>query len=581
LLLLAAAAGARGAQTAIVPTARDSGIEIAITNPFEQGVVSAGCQPLRVRIVNRTGGAGRWVLETRSRADYSEAAVMVSTHTFEVEARGERTFEVYAPVIPAGGGYVMPRIGCRVSGPAVTGNSHDFGGVSPSGYNNPRTRFVAMTDALGVSGFGVLSAQARTGSVELCGTSIDPGLLPSDWRGLSGIEELWITPGEWGRLDAAQRAAMREWVALGGALTFFLSPGEAIPVDGQGADRAATGLGTVRSVAWNGSFADPAMLIDQLRNGRGRDKQLTEGYIARDHSRIRGSSYTALHRWKLAADLGPLVVSAGLIVLFALVFAAVVGPVNLFVLARKKKQHLVFVTTPLISLAASVLLAVVILLRDGVGGAGGRLGLLMLLPGENKAVLVQEQASRTGVLLARAFTATEPAVMMPVNLGEDAAAPRGYFVEHNRTRSGDWFASRSLQGQLIQAVRPTRAEIRLLPGTTGAPPRAVSGFNGRIDTFVCCDAAGKYWKADRLEPGRPVELRPARPEDANLILSEARASAGACLGDLLTRVPRSPGTFCARAGQLEEGLVDSLPAIRWKKDVLLVAGPLTAGEAVP
>ena len=49
-----------------------------------------------------------------------------------------------------------------------------------------------------------------------------------------------------------------------------------------------------------------------------------------------------------------------------------------------------------------------IFLQDGVGGRGERQALILLLPGQSKAAVWQEQVSRTGVLFAHRVSSGEP-----------------------------------------------------------------------------------------------------------------------------------------------------------------------------
>ncbi|NIP92090.1 MAG: hypothetical protein GWO24_00865, partial [Akkermansiaceae bacterium] len=76
-------------------------------------------------------------------------------------------------------------------------------------------------------------------------------------------------------------------------------------------------------------------------------------------------------------------------------------------------RHRLFITTPLISLGASLLLVVLILFQDGFGGSGQRVTLMEIGP-ENTAYLSQEQIARTGVLLKTGFTTTEHGYFSPV-----------------------------------------------------------------------------------------------------------------------------------------------------------------------
>ena len=92
-------------------------------------------------------------------------------------------------------------------------------------------------------------------------------------------------------------------------------------------------------------------------------------------------------------------------------FGILVGPVNLFVLAKSGRRHRLFITTPLISLGASLLLILLIIFQDGFGGRGMRRVLMEVRPdaGQNAAFLHQEQIARTGILTGTASPWIPPA----------------------------------------------------------------------------------------------------------------------------------------------------------------------------
>ena len=187
---------------------------------------------------------------------------------------------------------------------------------------------------------------------------------------------------------------------------------------------------------------------------------------------------------------GPIVfgscrVRSGLIFGFIAIFGILVGPVNLFWLAPAGKRQRMFWTTPLLSLGGSLLLVAIMVLQDGIGGNGARLTLAILQPEQKRLALMQEQVSRTGVLLKRSFPIVEPGWMQPLDLAKAESSyssreGRHSFDETDTTRTGDWFASRSVQAQLLETVRPSRAAIEVFPpAAAGQPPsvRRVSRLN--------------------------------------------------------------------------------------------------------
>ena len=162
--------------------------------------------------------------------------------------------------------------------------------------------------------------------------------------------------------------------------------------------------------------------------------------------------------------------------------AILIGPVNLFWIAGAGRRHRLFWTTPVISLSASLLLAIFIVLQDGFGGSGARVIMMQLLPDQKKAVIVQEQAAHTGVLLSKGFSTPDDLYLTPVDFRSSGT---GQYEQTGRAFAGDWFSSRRVQAHRATAIMPSRAEVQWLNAVQakdGAPadprvehPRHVGG----------------------------------------------------------------------------------------------------------
>jgi hypothetical protein len=131
------------------------------------------------------------------------------------------------------------------------------------------------------------------------------------------------------------------------------------------------------------------------------------------------------------------------------------------VFAGRGRPSRIFWTTPVISLVATAFLLGLMFFRDGVGGSGARRTLVLLDPDRNSMAVLQEQFSRTGILLGRSFPIREPSWMLPQPTDTFAMSTTGMsrsagsFIEVNdERRTGDWFSSRSDQAFTLQAVRP-------------------------------------------------------------------------------------------------------------------------------
>jgi hypothetical protein len=186
---------------------------------------------------------------------------------------------------------------------------------------------------------------------------LEPSRLPTNWLGYTSLRAVVIGPTEWEELANPQRSALLTWTASGGDL---------IVVDGD--------IKTLVPAAEIEAMSGPDRLVARHFFGRvyGVSLQqlaatgLGDLLIATDFSR---EVYWALPA-NSAADWGriegrgfrlsipgvegvPARVYLGILLLFSLL----IGPVNYWLLRRRKQQVLMVLTVPLISAAFIVLLA--------------------------------------------------------------------------------------------------------------------------------------------------------------------------------------------------------------------------------
>lgn len=267
--------------------------------------------------------------------------------------------------------------------------------------------------------------------------------------------------------------------------------------------------------------------------------------------------------------LSPVTPNAPALMAFLAVFAGVVGPVNVFLLAGERRRQRLFWTTPLISVTASALLLGFILLQDGLGGRGMRSALVYVSPKEHSESVLQEQTCRTGLLLGAGFKTRDPALL------EFVAPAGGRESSRDCDEGGDgvsyggaWFASRSLQTHRIEAVVPTRAEITLLNAAEveagSAAPVILSSFPAPLMELTYTDAQHRRWKGKEVQTGLKQELAPGA---AGPVFSSEEA-------------PNSPqlyvaaNTFTATSRD-SSVFVDTLRSIHWMDSPVTYFGPVT------
>lgn len=220
--------------------------------------------------------------------------------------------------------------------------------------------------ARGVIGRGaatpVPSVPLRAGAGGTADFQLEPARLPTNWLGYTSLRGVVLGPPEWQELTQAQKSALLTWTAAGGDLFFVdgdvrtLLP-SAVVYPANAADRmmARHLFGRVYGVT---SASVATGLTDLLTATEGnRDMAVALpansapdwGLIERRGFRLRIPGIDGV----------PTRVYLGILLLFSLV----IGPLNYWILWRRKQQVLMVITVPVIS-------AVFILLLGGYAIAG-------------------------------------------------------------------------------------------------------------------------------------------------------------------------------------------------------------------
>jgi hypothetical protein len=197
--------------------------------------------------------------------------------------------------------------------------------------------------------------------------TLDPSRLPTNWLGFTSLRAVVIGPTEWEQLNADQKSAILTWSACGGDLMFVDGEPGALFPSGQsslarGSERtvrgyffgrihfptsasvAAAGLGTVLTAAE--TLQDPNWALPANR--------------ASDWGIIGARGF----RLPIPGVDG---VPARAYLSILIIFTLLIGPINYWLLWRKRRQVLLVLTAPLISLIFIVLLAGYVVAGEGVG----------------------------------------------------------------------------------------------------------------------------------------------------------------------------------------------------------------------
>ncbi len=550
-LLLCAASAEAGFRTPI-PVDADAHVKISVDCSLF-ALPLTGYAPIDVEINNFSGQTRQWTFEFSS-PGYApgSANTMQSTFTVTVENNGTRTTPLMVPMSSNENGMGQMPLSVRVTGYGTEAAlEQPVGGRPWSG--KPLTPFVLISDSQGTAIWGNLSKQLEGEGRDLMGSTINPDDLPEDWRGLSGVAAIWLSGDDLNRLSAAQRDAMQTWVHAGGLL--MLCGANTLPEDLRFA-----GFGSV-------STSPAPMDINATAD-------LIRGLPPKDGS----FDATATPQYADLAEVRPnVLLLSGLMALFAIV----VGPVNIFAFAKKRRERL-FWTTPLISLCASGLLMSMIVAKDGAGGHGFRTAVVCLFPQSHNAVVMQEQISRTGLLLGSTFQTRDPVCMRQLDIqARDVPSygviPKGRELRNEGTAyGGEWFASRSAQAQRVVCVTPTRAEITLLNAADvrdkEAAPVIVSSFESTLDTLTYNGEDHRKWRGRDVRTGEKQTLQLLT--DASPMISEPFIPMGMISSGALLRFLQGPGSFVATSSHASD-YIQTLDSIHWTDQPITYVGPVT------
>ncbi len=527
----------------------------------------AGLIPVTITITNGSTSDHTWTVTPDSR--YVRSSGVSPSARIAVPAGGTAKATLFVGSLSDGGG----RSQLLISGHAV--NDTVFIDCSPaerSGGTTPQPMFTA-----GVS----KDVQAAPGDAfknfSLSGSPLDMARAPEDWRGWSAFRKVLMTEGEWRSLTGGRRKALLDWVATGGRVAVLVKDPTSERLDGMGILRGEPdgyrrlGAGDIVVVPWDGT----TLSYRDVYSFHAQERESMEGLP--EKYKGKSSRRGAIGAWeggfgRLFSVFGERALPVGWILGFLTLFGIVAGPVNVMVLAGKGRRSRMFWTTPLISLAATAFLLLLMFMRDGVGGAGARRVLGLIAPELNTMAVIQEQFSRTGVLLGSSFPIAEPSWLEP--LGDHDWNDK-FFELDGRSRQGDWFRSRSDQAYLAVAVRPSRARLEVIGGTDDTPPAVLSSIEVPLDKVFVIDEAGRYWTADAVGTGQKKQLQASDADSYRRWFESLLADAGPVRHAALDPLRDVRGHAYASSSEAGKVAVKTLGAIRWVDERADFVGPFT------
>lgn len=529
-----------------------------------------GYMPVRILIANRQKIPHKIFLNFTDENNYSDSLSTSSSFTFSTPPGKTLTTDILVPLGPQNGVLDYHTLSVTLSG--SMGKTQDtlntvFGPDRPCVLLS-ESLYTANGSSLDTEINSRPSSSSRGSSGEGFSAKFDPKLLPDDWRAFSGYDTLMLTQDDWASIPPGPRNAITSWVRLGGQLILFTTTNPTLPA---------------LSLPEDPSFGQ--ILLRPIPSDLRLDAKRTVDLAlltSKPKTRIQSIISDFENSWPIVSEFGQKSFNYTLFVIILIAFGILVGPINLFVFAKSGRRHRLFITTPIISIATSLILIALIILQDGFGGKGTRIVLMEVRPDQNQnaAFIHQEQFSRTGVMTSPSFTVESSALISPVPIAASRWARLTTSYDSLGTynlqpssgklfASGDWFQSRSEQGQLITAVIPTRGRIE---AATTTPGTLISTFEFPLDTLLYIDPSGQYFQAEKITKGQPFKLTPKDPATIQPILNNLHKRLTPRNRSLLKKVDSRLDHFIAITTHAPG--IETHPGIDWKTSTI-ITGPIT------
>jgi hypothetical protein len=548
-----------------------NGTRVEVRSVFDP-MPPTGYAPLRIVATNGSDRDGVWQFDFLSQTqEFQRNNASRSSLSLPVSARATQSAVFMAPMAPDYGSTTTYRSNQRPFTITLT---------SPvsrvySEYTQPQSAFpaIALTKTLAENSLNGLenevekkikAASRYFGNANTFGSEFSQQEAPEDWLGYSGFDYVMLTDADWQKMTSAARHALLQWTRMGGKLHFYIQGERPASLP---ANSKKHGLGEIETFTWNGSKLSPVETVSRYWNKPQRLDMLQNGHI-----KPRG--------WPLLEALGQRSFNSWQVIVFLVLFGVLVGPVNLFMLAPSGRRHRLFITTPLLSLGASVVMVVIIVAQDGIGGIGARAVYIHLEPQEAAAYITQKQTSRTGVLMGASFELKQAALVEPLTLpATDWVKLKNThdmqpisLTQNGRSRGGNYFQSRAEQAQMIRAAISTRARLEVQHASTpDAPPSIVSALGFTVDEMFYADKAGRLWMLKSpLATGQKADLTPAQPEQLSQWWNDKKDVLK--MSGLQELVVAPQNEFFATSNAAPGFTQETLSSIRWQNDQIIVHG---------
>lgn len=431
------------------------------------------------------------------------------------------------------------------------------------------------------------------GSVNADNQTVEPFRLPETWLAYSGVDVVFIALDDLAGLPETQRAAMIQWVRTGGTLLVH-STGESAsrsrrlaeltgtdqqsqPVNWRSADSSLRLIIPVRQTDEYGNIVEKPAVVpsqageprsDSEDNGKsefawpaepspfeigslglghliGMPENPFSGTVQDWAWLLRSVPSNQLQHTDRLGVAGRLsnqefleflissVRSVPIIafLIFISVFTFVIGPLNYFILVRKKKLNFLVLTIPAIALVTSLMLFTYSMLAHGFSVKSRVRSLTIIDQGNRQAVSMARLALYAGITPSDGLSFSPSTAVIPIRAkGDSFESAHTDWTQTQSLRSG-WLRSRTRTQFLTLNIRPERGRLTVSSESDSALTVS-NGLEWSIESLVVTDDDGAAWYTSDLPAGGKKTLAPVSSEDRTSLVKQLNRSAPAIPAEL-------------------------------------------------
>jgi hypothetical protein len=194
------------------------------------------------------------------------------------------------------------------------------------------------------------------------------------------------------------------------------------------------------------------------------------------------------------------------------IFAIVIGPVNYFIVARRRQLFLLVLTIPTIAFLTSAALFGYAMIADGFG-VQSRLRSFTLLDQYSKTAVSFNRISLfAGIVPSAGLKFSPDTAVFPVWPRESDFESGSVDWTNTQHLSRGWLRSSTPAQFETISVRSERARIDIKPAGTGEI-EAANGLEWNISLLVVKDEASRLYSVRKLPAGATMKATTATPED--------------------------------------------------------------------